>query len=132
MNIAIALREAALRNPAATALIDIDAPEGRRVFDYAGIWDAVSRCAGTLRAAGIVPGDRVALLTGNSWEYVVAFFAVVAAGGVVVPLNVRLLREEHEHMLRDSGARLLIIEDAFRQGRDGLERIPDLGAVVVR
>ncbi|MFA7388311.1 MAG: class I adenylate-forming enzyme family protein, partial [Thiohalobacteraceae bacterium] len=74
---------------------------------------AVSYCAGALRDAGIEPGCRVALLMRNRLEWPVAFFAVMQAGAIVVPLNGWETDEKIEMMLRDVGARY-VISDTFR------------------
>ena len=60
---------------------------GERRVSYAELWDAVSRGVEFLRDRTIVPGDRVALLMRNSPDYAACYYAVLAAGGVVVPLN---------------------------------------------
>ncbi len=54
---------------------------------YRELWQGVRRAANALRASGLVPGERVALLIENSPEYVTAYYAVLQAGGVAVGLN---------------------------------------------
>jgi HIP---CoA ligase len=67
----------------------------------------VDDAAAALVATGIEPGDRVALWAPNSLRWIVASFAVYAAGAVLVPVNTRFKGEEAGHVLRRSGARLL-------------------------
>lgn len=132
MNISDVLAEAAIRWPHDTALVDLDAPGGRREFTFEELGLRVRRTAGGLRALGLAPGDRVALLMYNSWEYTESFLGIAAAGLVSVPLNTRLLQDEHAGMVRDSGARLLIADDSLLQERAALAAIPELGVAVVR
>lgn len=132
MNISDVLSEAASRWPRAIALVDLDAPGGRREFTFEELWVKVRRTAAGLRALGLAPGDRVALLMYNSWEYAESFLGIAAAGLVSVPLNTRLLQDEHAGMVRDSGARLLIADDSLLQERAALTLIPKFGVAVVR
>jgi acyl-CoA synthetase (AMP-forming)/AMP-acid ligase II len=103
-------------------ITDLDAPGGPRTLSYAQLAETVARVAGGFTALGARPGDRVALLLHNSIAYVTSFLAASAAGLVAVPLNVRLLGSDYEHMLADSGSRILITTSEF------IERIPELAA----
>ncbi len=67
-----------------------------------------ARLAGGLRAAGIERGDRVGLLGENSWAYAAAFFAIVRAGGVAVPLNTRLPDDTLGYIADDAGLALAL------------------------
>jgi long-chain acyl-CoA synthetase len=66
------------------------------------------RFAAGLEASGLRPGERVALQLPNIPQFLVAYFGILKAGGVVVPLNVLLKAPEVAFMLRDSGAKALI------------------------
>lgn len=68
----------------------------------------VHRMAHLLRARGIAAGDRVALSALNGVEFVVAYYAVLRAGAVVVPLNILLGTALLAQRLEDSGAKMLI------------------------
>lgn len=57
---------------------------------------------------GVVPGDRVAWLGGNTHELLEAYYGVLLAGAILVPLNIRLSSPELRTMLDDCGARVLI------------------------
>lgn len=72
----------------------------------------VARIAGALRALGLAPGDRVAILAANSEVYFQLLFAIPWAGGVVVPVNTRLSPEEIALCLEDSGSRMLCVDEA--------------------
>ena len=73
----------------------------------------VSRLAGGLRALGVKDGDRVAMLALNSDRYLEYYFAIPWAGAVVVPMNIRWSPAENAYSLNDSGARVMIVDDAF-------------------
>ena len=68
---------------------------------------ASDRLAAGLAAAGIEPGDRVALQLPNIPQFLISYFGILKAGGVVVPLNVLLRAPEVAYHLSDSGARTL-------------------------
>src|SRR5207244_9055424 len=62
-----------------------------------------------LRSWGISRGDRVAILSENRHEWVVADFACMLLGAVVVPIYTTLTAEQTCYMLRDSGARAIFV-----------------------
>jgi len=72
-----------------------------------------ARSAGTLAAAGIRPGDRVALMCGNRAEFIESFLGCAWLGAIAVPLNTASRGPQLAHFLKNSGARLLIIEAEF-------------------
>jgi fatty-acyl-CoA synthase len=84
-----------------------------RRFTYAEFGDRVGRLAGALRAAGVKPGDRVAFLSLNCHRLLEAYFGVLEAGGVLLPLNYRLAGSELTYILDDSGATVLFLEQEF-------------------
>jgi fatty-acyl-CoA synthase len=69
--------------------------------------------ASALQRAGVLPGDRVGILLANSIDYVVVIFALARVGAIAVRLNWRLTSHELNFILRDSGARLLFLDDQF-------------------
>jgi fatty-acyl-CoA synthase len=82
-------------------------------FTYAEFGNRVGRLAGALRAAGVKPGDRVAFLSLNCHRLLEAYFGVLEAGGILLPLNIRLARPELTYILNDSGATVLFLEQEF-------------------
>jgi len=82
-------------------------------FTYAEFGDRVGRLAGALRAAGVKPGDRVAFLSLNCHRLLEAYFGVLEAGAVLLPLNIRLAAPELTYILNDSGATVLFLEQEF-------------------
>lgn len=65
-------------------------------------------------------GDRVALIVGNSVEFIVAFLAIGKIGAIAVPINTFLKHEEFEYILNDCQAKILVCSPAFRDEIDGL------------
>jgi long-chain acyl-CoA synthetase len=85
-----------------------------------------------LQAAGVEKGDRVAIMMPNGLPFVVSTLAVLAAGGVVVTVNPQYTARELEYQLEDSGARLVIVLDAFAPTLDAvLANMPGKREVVV-
>ena len=83
--------------------------------------DRVARMAGALRALGLEDGGRAAILALNSDRYFEFFYAVPWAGGVFVPINIRLAAPEIAFWLNDSGAEILFIDDRFLPMLDALK-----------
>ncbi len=86
---------------------------GERTRRWDEFGSRVARLAGGLRSIGVEPGDRVAILALNSDRYLEAYAAVPWAGAVVVPLNTRWSAAENIYAINDSGAEVLLIDDAF-------------------
>ena len=107
-NLAVMLRESARRAPAKTAVILGDA-----TLSYAQLDELSDRVAASLTAAGLAPGDRVGLQLPNIPQFVIAYFGILKAGGVVVPMNVLLKAPEIAFQLENSGARTLITYGGF-------------------
>ncbi|MBO0751906.1 MAG: ATP-dependent acyl-CoA ligase [Bradyrhizobiaceae bacterium] len=86
---------------------------GGERWTFADARDAAARHAGILLAAGVARGDRVALLCGNRAELLRLILGCAWAGAVSVPLNAAVRGFALQHMLSNSGARLLAIEAAL-------------------
>src|ERR1700716_571935 len=82
-------------------------------FSYSEFADRVGRLAGALRAAGLKAGDRVAFLSLNCHRLLEAYYGVLEAGGVLLPLNIRLAAPELAYILNHSEATLLFLEPEF-------------------
>ncbi|WP_330241204.1 non-ribosomal peptide synthetase [Streptomyces sp. NBC_00525] len=96
------------RTPDATALV-----HGDRVLSYADLGELASRHAEALRAHGIGPGDRVALVLPRSAELVALQLAVLRVGAVFVPGDPAHPQARRDFMVADSGAKLLVTEDGW-------------------
>ncbi len=102
-NLAVILRETASATPGQAVAVY----EGGRL-SY-GELDALSgRLAAGLDLAGLRPGDRVGLQLPNIPRFLVAYFGILKAGGVVVPLNVMYQAPEVAFHLGHCGARIFI------------------------
>lgn len=78
---------------------------------YADLFDQVGRAAEALRRLGVDRGDRVALVLPNCPQHVVAFYAVLRLGAVVVEHNPLYTEQELTHQLADHGARVAVVWD---------------------
>ena len=83
---------------------------------YRELNERVNRFAKALLRLGVEKGDRIAFLLVNSPTYVVAFFAVMKLGAIVVNLNVGIQGEELARCLNDSGAKGMVTLDLFAHG----------------
>ena len=109
MNLAASLTQAAGKWPGKTALVF----EARR-WTYAQWNRWVNKAAHAFRAAGIRKGDRVAFYTYNLPEQVTGFYGALKLGAIPVPINFRLAPKEMKYIVQDSGARILMFEEALR------------------
>jgi long-chain acyl-CoA synthetase len=103
LSVSAVLAEPAWRTPEKIAVV-----EGAERRTYAQLWLEVLDLAAALRATGVEPGDRVALLAPNVIDFPRAYHAIIAAGGVVVPVHLLLTPPEIAYILRDSGAKLML------------------------
>jgi acyl-CoA synthetase (AMP-forming)/AMP-acid ligase II len=108
MNIPSLLERAVDLYPNKEALVS-----GKKRFTYAQFSERVQRFTQYLGSVGINRGDCVAILHPNSHEYLEAYFAVAHCGAILNPLNVRLSPREIAHILKDSGARLLVTSPQY-------------------
>jgi acyl-CoA synthetase (AMP-forming)/AMP-acid ligase II len=101
-------RRNALRFPDKAALV-----MGGRRLTWAGLDDRVNRVAAALVAAGLQPGDRVAILLANCPEYLELYFGIARAGMVAVPINYRLTAREMAQILGYAEPALLVAGSAY-------------------
>jgi fatty-acyl-CoA synthase len=86
---------------------------GNKRFTYGQFADRAARLGGALKNTGVRPGDRVAFLSMNCHRLLEAYYGVLEAGAVLLPLNVRLAAQELAFILNDSGAKVLFLEKEF-------------------
>lgn len=98
-------RRSARRQPDKTAIVDGDV-----VLTFAEFEHLVDRTAAALQDNGFRPGDRLALLSRNCWQYAVLAFATARAGVVLVPVNFMLTAEEIAYLLGHSRVRGIVAE----------------------
>lgn len=94
----------------------------------AGMVDAVARAAGALAARGIGAGDRVAFLAGNRVELLDLVLGAAWLGAVAVPINTAARGTQLHHVLANSQARLLVVEQDVEPHLADLPDLPDLQA----
>lgn len=99
--------ESALREPDGAAVRCDGA-----TLTYAALHRRANGVARVLAAAGVRPGDRVAVLLGKGLEVPVSFYGVLAAGGVLVPIDPRSPVEQVVRIVRATGATHLVSEPA--------------------
>jgi acyl-CoA synthetase (AMP-forming)/AMP-acid ligase II len=111
--------------------------DGDRRLTFAALDQDARTFAAALVAFGIRPGDRVAVWTFNSYEWVVAFLGIVGAGAVLVPINTRFKGAEAADILLRSRARALVTVTDFL-GTDYVSLLdasgvglPDLATIIV-
>src|SRR5205807_648781 len=91
------------------------ASAGDASWTFAQTAVAAARMAGALRAAGIAAGDRVAIICANRIELIGLLIGCGWLGAVAVPINVASRGPQLQHILTNSGARLLVMEPAFAE-----------------
>ena len=125
-----ALRRAVERWPAAEAIVKTREEEagGGRRWTFADYGRDVTSCARGLIAAGLCPGDRVAIWAPNSAEFAIAAMGTYCAGAVVVPLNTRLTAVEAAELIgRGRVSAVFTVRDFL--GRDYLGALAGLGVL---
>ncbi|GAA3627498.1 long-chain fatty acid--CoA ligase [Microbacterium awajiense] len=102
------LTDRATRSPGRVAIDD----RGVTV-DYSTLARRATELAEALRAGGYGPGHRIATVSGNSTDHVVAFFACALSGIAFVPLSWRLTPTELSGILSRADAALVLVEDEY-------------------
>ena len=116
------------QNLAASAARDGAAPAirlGETVLTFAQLDEASARVAGLLRDRGVRPGDRVGVMLPNVPQFAAAYYGILRAGAVVVPMNVLLKSREVAFYLGDSQAKLVLAWHGFAE--DAWPARPPLG-----
>jgi long-chain acyl-CoA synthetase len=124
LNLASLLTESAAGSPDLPAI-----RLGEIELTYGELDERSARLATLLGEKGIKPGDRVGVMLPNVPEFPVAYYGVLRAGAIVVPMNVLLKRREIAFYLEDSGAKLLLAWHGFcAEAREGAA---DVGAELI-
>jgi len=98
---------------------------GRR-HSYGELHERAARLADALARDGFTKGERVGILLRNDPAWLDVFFAVAALGGVLVPVNYLLRAKEVAFILKDSGARTLVVgDDLAGVAGEALRELPD-------
>ena len=124
MTLAQVLEQAALRRPAADAVVD-----GRRRLTYAELLDQATRLGRAFARLGVGKADRVLIVLRNRLEHVLAYWALQMIGGVPTPTGFRLAAREVRYILDDCGASVVLFEAATAEAV--LEAVTDHAARLV-
>lgn len=93
---------------------------------YAEVIARVRSLAAYILSCDIKPGDKIAVFSPNRPEWAIADHAIHTVGAVSVPLYATSNRQQVEHILKDSGARMVFVADAKFAERVPWETLPDL------
>ena len=123
-----------------TAIVDLGGEQAPREFSYAQLDEMTRGVARALSKRGLQRGDRVAILSANRTEYLAAYFGIMRAGFVAVPVNFKFPRQTIHFIIRDAGAKLVFCDSARRpdcpdmpvvcfgvEGEESFERFLDPG-----
>lgn len=89
---------------------------------YGQLRESIERRANFLQAKGLQKGDRVGLLSKNCVDFVISYFAVIRAGGVVVPFNFQLAPREIAYIVKDASLKIMLV----RQKMDLTEALQEI------
>jgi long-chain acyl-CoA synthetase len=98
------------------AIIDLGGEIAPREFSYAALDEMAMGVARALTARGLKRGDRVAILSANRAEYLAAYYGIMHAGFVAVPVNFKFPLDTIDFILNDSGATLVFCDPERRAG----------------
>src|SRR6185503_1049248 len=123
------------------AIIDLGGEEVPTEYTYFELDAMTVGVARALAKRGLKRGDRVAILSENRAEFIAAYFGIMRAGLVAVPVNYRFPKKTIDFIIRDAGAKLVFCDPASRENspedlptivfgqenRDGFDRFVDPG-----
>jgi long-chain acyl-CoA synthetase len=105
--------------------------QGRRRLTYGEIHEQTARLASFLAGKCIHKGDRVAILSGNSPEYIISLLAAQQAGGISVDINFQSTANEIARIIQHCTASVLILENKYGDAvREILEEMPSIKAII--
>ena len=108
INVGDTLTRTAARVPSLLAVVD-----GTRRVDYRTLNDQVNQLSNALAGSGYRRGDALALVSGNSLEFLLTYYACAKLGVVCVPINLGWRPTEIAYVLRHSQARGVVVETQF-------------------
>jgi acyl-CoA synthetase (AMP-forming)/AMP-acid ligase II len=103
------LRRAAEQYPGKVAVIEPE--KGGKEYSYQWLDENSSALAASLAGMGVEPEDRIALWMRNSLEYILSFYGILKAGGVVVPISTHYGEREVLHQLKETEVIGMITSD---------------------
>ncbi len=93
--------------------LQIEDEEGMRSFSFDELRECSVDVSASLIKMGIKKDNRIAILSENRPEWVITFFGIISAGGITVPMDIKLTEAEILFVLRDSGARCIFVSGRF-------------------
>ena len=130
MNLRLMLEQTVNKYAGKTAMVT-----GERRVSYAELDEASNKVANALIKMGVRKGDRVAILSPNSPEFVTTYFGVIKAGGIAVPLDIRYKVEELASLFDSCQPKVVVAESDLLEPLvsalsrfDSVEHIIDLGS----
>ncbi len=100
-------------------------------LNFAELKDKVDRFATALARHGVVKGDRVGIMLPNCPQYVIGVFAVLRLGAIVVNINPAYAAPEVEHLVRDSGIKMLLTLDRLAPAAAALRSGTNLETIII-
>jgi long-chain acyl-CoA synthetase len=124
------------------AIIDLGGEAPPREISYARLDEMANGVARGLQARGLKRGERIAILSANRSEYLAAYYGIMRAGLVAVPINFKFPRQTIHFIIEDCGTKLIFCDSARRadcpaelpsvylgtDGGEGFDAFLDLGA----
>jgi acyl-CoA synthetase (AMP-forming)/AMP-acid ligase II len=98
------------RDPAKTAIIDLGGESSPREYTFAQLGLMADGVARALVNRGFARGDRVAILSANRTEYLAAYYGIMRAGLIAVPVNFKFPRQTIHFIIRDAGAKFVFCD----------------------
>src|SRR3954453_16803970 len=98
------------RDLSKVAIVDLGGEQSPREVSYRALDAMANGVARALKARGLARGDRVAILSANRAEYLAAYFGIMRAGLVAVPVNFKFPRHTIHFILGDAGAKLVFCD----------------------
>jgi long-chain acyl-CoA synthetase len=109
-SIGAVLKEALVQFADEVCLIEADREREKERLTYGAFRDRAHPLAKALQDAGFAAGDRASIIMTNQSKWLISAYAILFAGGVLVPLDYKLTADEQWQLLKHSGARVLITE----------------------
>jgi acyl-CoA synthetase (AMP-forming)/AMP-acid ligase II len=126
VNMGDILKRSAKRFPNKIALV-----ESERRVTYLELNKLVNKVARGFNSIGLVKGDRLSILSSNSIEFILVYYACAKAGITIVPINTGLLSNEIEYIIKDSNSKAVLIEKQFLDLLQANKTIDSLKEIIV-
>ncbi len=123
------LRDACITYKTETALLEYDRKNEKACLSYLDVKRQGERLARRLQDAGVGAGDRVAIVMSNQSKWLIAAYAILYRGAVLVPLDYKLTGPELESLLQHAKPKVLITEFASWRTMKNIEELECLKIV---